>query len=129
MNELQDTEDPASWAKAQAAEDAEVWAKLEQERIDRLVARADKARKAEHITVEGAEGQESVVIETDNPDTIAEFKRVPMNRAQRRAQVQQYASLLAMTERQTPVVNPTIRPKSKRRRQPGQKGRLQHAAS
>jgi len=54
-------------------------------------------------------------------------KRVPLNRAQRRAQVKQYARLLTLTERQEPVVNPTIIPKAKRRRRPGQHGRLQHA--
>jgi hypothetical protein len=49
------------------------------------------------------------------PNVEATPRRV-MNRADRRAQVQAYARILAMTERQEPVVNPTIIPKSARRR-------------
>lgn len=60
-------------------------------------------------------------------EAVAATPRILMNRAQRRAQVKAYSRVLAMTERQVPVVNPTIVPKSKRRRQPGQRGSLQHA--
>lgn len=44
-------------------------------------------------------------------------ERNPMNRAERRAQVKVYAAVLAMSERQTPVINPTIVPRAQRRRQ------------
>lgn len=120
-------------ATAKAANDAAVWAKLEAERLARLEARK-AALSAEEVDVAerwaefskdlpSAEGvvdldaaeQEPMVITTDNPDLMEE-RRIPMNRAQRRQQVRLYAMLLANTERQRPVVNPTIIPKSKRRR-------------
>lgn len=53
--------------------------------------------------------------------------RIYLSRAERRAQVKQYAALLTLSERQAPVVNPTIIPKSARRARKGQRGRLQHA--
>jgi hypothetical protein len=52
-------------------------------------------------------------------DAVVEPKRAPMNRAERRAQVAMYARILAAQERQTPIVNPTIIPKAKRRRHKG----------
>lgn len=113
---MQDPQTPDEQAAvAQAANDAAVWAKLEEERKARLAARAE---------------QQPIVIETDDVDADEESiiePRIPMNRAERRQQVRMYAALLAASEKQTPVVNPTIIPKSKRRRRAGQKGRLQHA--
>jgi hypothetical protein len=50
-----------------------------------------------------------------------------MNRAERRQQVKLYALLLRETEKQTPVVNPTIIPKSKRRRKGSGNKRLNYA--
>lgn len=58
-----------------------------------------------------AEGEDAAEQEAFTVNT----GHVPMNRAQRRAQVKFYAAMLAETERQTPVVNPTIVPKSARR--------------
>lgn len=49
-------------------------------------------------------------------DRPVEPTRMPMNRHQRRQRVAQYAAVLAASERQAPVVNPTIIPRSKRRR-------------
>lgn len=93
-------------AEEQAAKDGALLAQLNEARQKAREARAEEPE------------QEPFTITTD---------RVPLNRAQRRAQVRQYASLLAATERQTPIVHPTIIPRSKRRRRPGQHGRLQHA--
>lgn len=47
--------------------------------------------------------------------------RIKLNRAERRAQVKFYASMLASTERQTPVINPTIISRADRRRQKQQR--------
>lgn len=81
-------------AEAQAAKDLELLQAL-------------NARKAE------AQEQEPITITTDEP------QRVPLNRAERRAQVKLYATILASTERQVPVVNPTIIPRRERRRRKG----------
>jgi hypothetical protein len=82
-------------AQAQAEKDLELLAALQ-------------ARKEE-----GLEEQEPFTITTDEP------VRVPLNRAERRAQVKLYAAILASTERQTPIVNPTIIPRRERRRKKG----------
>lgn len=91
-------------AEAQAAKDAALMSAL----IDRRK-RAKSPAKAIVADVAAAED------EADHPQPVA-APRIPLNRAQRRAQVKQYARILALTERQVPVVNPTIIPKSARRR-------------
>lgn len=83
-------------ATAQAAKDAELLAALK---------KRPKKAKQEHMTV---------VLDDPVTEPLVQPR---MNRAQRRERVAQYAKLLAFTERQEPVVNPTIIPKSKRRRQ------------
>lgn len=60
--------------------------------------------------------QEPITITTDDPDLM---ERKPMNRAERRQQVKLYAMLLRETEKQQPIVNPTIVPKAARRRKKG----------
>lgn len=98
-------------AEAQAAKDRELLAAMDAKR---------QAVKAE---------QAQFVIETDNPDLMEDRTPVPMNRAQRRQRVREYAKLLAFTERQTPVVNPTIIPKNSylRRKRSRKTGNQQHA--
>jgi hypothetical protein len=84
---------------------------------------------AQAIAVEQAAKDAALMVELQarpkapKPEPV----HVPMNRKERRSQVKFYARMLAETERQTPVVNATIIPRSQRRRRPGQKGRLQHA--
>lgn len=77
-------------AEAQAAKDAELMASL-------------KAKRGAPQPM-----QEPITITTD--------ARPKMNRAERRQQVKLYAMVLAGTEKQTPVRNPTIIPRSQRRR-------------
>ena len=96
------TTDVMALAEAQALKDAELLAAL-QER---------KREVKERILAEVGEAEAAA------PAPAAPV-RIPMNRAQRRAQVRMYARLLAATERQQPVVNPTIIPKSARRRRKG----------
>lgn len=106
-------------AEVKAVQDAVVMANLKAQAAERVAAR--KARIA------AGEEQEPFVVATDDPDFSVEEKRVPLNRAQRRQQVKLYALLLRETEKQTPVRNSTIIPRSQRRRRAGQKGRLAHA--
>lgn len=115
--------------EAQAEQDAALMANLQSKR-----ARASKqvlaavAEAENTFSVNGVEfdhiDESGVPVDKDGfpltltevPDEEPVITRVPMNRSERRAQVKQYARMLALTERQRPVVNPTIRPKSKRRR-------------
>lgn len=92
-------------AEEQAAKDAALMAVLQ-----------EKRRVAKDTVLDMVHSAEDE--EDQQPFTVT-MDRAPMNRAQRRAQVQQYARILAETERQTPVVNPTIIPKSARRQRKG----------
>jgi hypothetical protein len=58
---------------------------------------------------------EVILDETSTAENVAAAIRQPMNRAERRAQVKQYATILAYGNRQRPVINPTIIPKADRR--------------
>lgn len=74
------------------------------------------------------ENEPDVPVVITSPDVAEEAEeaglitRMPMNRAERRQQVKLYAMVLAGTERQTPIRNPTIIPRRERRR------RKQHRA-
>jgi hypothetical protein len=110
-------------AEAQAAKDLAL--------LQELNARRAKAKEQEAITLNGkavhhidesgaAVDEDGLPLElTEVPDEEPEPVRMPMNRAERRKQVKLYAMVLAATERQTPIVNPTIIPRAKRRRQKG----------
>lgn len=91
-------------AEAQASEDAAIMAAL-QARTEAL--RAKRAEHADAILADVAEGEEK---------SLPVVKPQPMNRAERRAQVKFYATVLAQGNKQVPYVDPTIRPKSQRRR-------------
>lgn len=93
--------DVMALAEAQALKDAELMAAL----AERKAAKKSEASGLILDAVADAEEKHA------RPAPV----KVPMNRAQRRAQVKFYAKLLAETERQTPIVNPTIIPKSARR--------------
>jgi hypothetical protein len=83
-------------AEAQAEKDREFLDALRKKQVSEVI--LDEAATAESVA-----------------DAVAVAQRQPMNRAERRAQVKQYAAILAFGNKQTPVVNPTIIPKSARR--------------
>lgn len=91
------------------AEESEV------QKIARQQAEGDLALLAA-LAERKASGNEPTLADVAEQEEFKVTQRVPMNRRERRMQVQLYASLLAQSERQTPEVNSTIRPKSKRRR-------------
>jgi hypothetical protein len=95
-------EDQSPTPEQQATADAALMELLQAKR-----AIASKQVLADVKTGEDAAEQEAFTITTD--------VRVPMNRAERRAQVRMYAKVLAESERQRPIVNPTIIPRQTRR--------------
>lgn len=117
-------------AEAQAAKDAELAATLKRKRASKAVLADVKTAEDAVFTINGAEfdhiDESGVPVDKDGfPLELTEVPdaepivRQPMNRAERRAQVKQYAAILALTERQRPIVNPTIIPKADRRRRKG----------
>lgn len=79
------------------------------------LAQVQAAKDAELLAA--LQSRDKDIVLADGEVTVTEpVKDLPMNRAQRRERVRQYARLLAFSERQTPIVNPTIIPKSSRRR-------------
>lgn len=117
------TEEALAVAQAQAAKDLEL--------LQAVNAARAKVKEQEPITINGKVAhhidESGVPVDEDGfpleltevPDAEPVVTRMPMNRADRRAQVKLYARILAETERQTPVVNPTIIPRSQRRKRKG----------
>lgn len=83
--------------------------------IQRIRARAEEQAAADMALLVKLQERDGAQPEQE-PINVVTPERMPMNRAERRQQVALYARVLADSERQAPVVNPTIIPKSKRRR-------------
>lgn len=92
------------------------WAGVPEDRAMAL-AEAQAAKDRELLaSLNERSTKEPVPQAAEQAEVVEQPKPKPMNRAERRQQVAYYAKALAASERQTPIVNPTIIPKNKRRR-------------